>query len=126
MSWNTKSPRTWFNDLPLSRKILSITFISSLITLFLLCSLSFLRERASFYERKISSVETLARILESNTTAALRFDDPDIAKQYVLSFSEEPDIESVTIFDARNNIFAACNRNQDSVIALPPTQIGIS
>lgn len=126
MSGKTRSPRVWFSDLPLSRKILSITFLSSLITLFLLCTLSFIRERASFYERKINSLETLARILESNTTAALRFDDPEIARQYVLSSSEEPDIESVTIFDGANKVFAAFNREQDSVEAIPPTEFGVS
>ena len=124
MSGKARNPRIWFNNLPLSRKILSITFVSSLITLFLLCSLSFLRERNYFYDRKISSLETLARILESNTTAALRFDDPDIARQYVSSLSEEPDIERVTIFDAADNVFAAYNRTQDLVQTPPPTTLG--
>ena len=88
--------------------------------------MSFLRERNYFYDRKISSLETLARILESNTTAALRFDDPDIARQYVSSLSEEPDIERVTIFDAADNVFAAYNRTQDLVQTPPPTTLGVS
>ncbi len=126
MSENIRSPRNWFGNLPLSRKILSITFVSSLITLFLLCSLSFIRERDSFYKRKVNSVETLARILESNTIAALRFDDKDIANQYVQSFSEEPDIESVTIFDKTGEVFAAFDRSYDFIDALPPTELGVS
>ena len=126
MSGKARNPRIWFNNLPLSRKILSITFVSSLITLFVFCSLSFLRERNYFYDSRISSVKTLARILGSNTTAALRFDDPDIARQYVLSFSEEPDIERVTIFDASDNVFAAYNRTQDLVETPPPTTLGVS
>ncbi|MEC7906140.1 MAG: CHASE sensor domain-containing protein, partial [Verrucomicrobiota bacterium] len=126
MSGKARNPRIWFNNLPLSRKILSITFVSSLITLFLLCSLSFLRDRHYFYDRKISSLKTLARILESNTTAALCLDDPDIARQYVSSLSEEPDIERVTIFDAADKVFAAYNRTQDLVEMPPPTTLGVS
>lgn len=113
-----------FNDLPISRKILAITFISSLTTLFLLCALSFLRERESYLERKTSSLSALSRILESNTVAALKFDDKRIAKQYVDSFKFLPDIESVCIYTREGDIFAFYSKNPDSNPSPPPNQAG--
>ena len=128
MSGKAVSSRNWVCKLPLtlSWKITLITFFSSSITLILLSSLSFLRERNSFYIQKIGNLETLAQILATNTTAALRFDDPDIAEQYALSFSAEPDIESVTIFDASNNVFAAYKRMQNLAQTPLPIELGVS
>ena len=113
-----------FNNLPLSRKILAITFLSSLTTLFLLCSLSFLRERESYLERELSNLSALARILERNTVAALMFDDSRIAKQYVDSFQFLPDIASVCIYTKEGESFAYYSRNPESKSSPAPTQLG--
>ncbi len=113
-----------FNNLPISRKILAITFVSSFLTLFLLCSLSFLRERESYFEKKMSSLDTLARILESNTIAALRFDDKHIAKQYVDTFQLESDIESVCIFTEEGDVFAHYSRTPGGPPSIFPASLG--
>jgi len=113
-----------FNNLPLSRKILAFTFLSSLTTLFLLCSLSFLRERESYLERELSNLSALARILERNTVAALMFDDSRIAKQYVDSFQFLPDIASVCIYTKEGESFAYYSRNAESKSSPAPTQLG--
>ncbi len=113
-----------FNNLPISRKILAITFLSSFTTLFLLCSLSFLRERESYLDRKLNSLSTLASILERNTVAALMFDDSRIAKQYVDSFQFLPDIESVCIYTNEGEAFAYYSKNPDLKSSPAPTQLG--
>jgi len=113
-----------FNNLPISSKILAITFLSSFTTLFLLCALSFLRERDSYIDRELNSMSALARILERNTVAALMFDDSRIAKQYVDSFQFLPDIESVCIYTKEGEAFAYYSRNTASKSSPAPTQLG--
>ncbi len=113
-----------FNNLPISRKILAITFVSSFLTLFLLCSLSFIRERESYFEKKISSLDTLARILESNTVAALKFDDRHIAKKYVDTFKLEPDTESVCIYTKEGETFAYYSRDSETLPSPYPSSQG--
>ncbi len=113
-----------FNNLPISSKILAITFLSSFTTLFLFCALSFLRERDSYLDRELNSISALARILERNTVAALMFDDSRIAKQYVDSFQFLPDIESVCIYTKEGEAFAYYSRNPASKSSPAPTQLG--
>ncbi len=116
--------RQWLYDLPVSRKILAITLASSFSTLFLISAISFVHERNSFYESKINTLESLARILESNTAAALRFNDNYIATQYVESFQEEPDIESVCIYDAAGEPFALFARDEEFEPFPAPADLG--
>lgn len=116
--------KSHFNNLPISRKILAITIISSFSTLFLLCTLSFIRERDSYFKRQISNLDTLARILGSNTVAALRFNDRHIAKQYVDSFRHESDIESVAIYTLEDEVFAFYSQTPESSAFPAPKFLG--
>ena len=100
--------------LPVSRKILAVTFLSSFVTLVAFCSVSFYRDWVNFKERKIAQLSTLSRILESNTAASLRFDDPYTAKEYVDSMRHEPDFRSVCIYYANGQPFAHFSREPSS------------
>ncbi|MCH6256218.1 ATP-binding protein [Puniceicoccaceae bacterium K14] len=103
--------KSLFFNLRISNKIISVAAISSLITLTILCSISFYRERNSYVQRKITELETLARILSSNTVASLRFDDPFTANEYVQSLQHDPAIESVSIYNNKGDLFSHYSRD---------------
>ncbi len=107
--------------LPISRKILAVSAISSFATLSLICVISVLRDRAAFAESRLRELSVLSRIMEANTIAALRFDDAYRAKEYADSFQFESEIESVTIYKANGQVFARYQRNgSDAAIATAP------
>ncbi|MDG2170931.1 MAG: ATP-binding protein, partial [Opitutales bacterium] len=114
-----------FNNLPISYKIIAITMVSSLVTLTLLLTVLFVRDWTSIVERKENELETLSRILESNTVASLRFNDIAAARQYVDSFQLEPDIASVSIYTSQDDIFAHFSRSESLSPAPAPSEFGI-
>ena len=115
---------TFLKDLPISRKIIVITMTSSLVTLTLLLALIFMRDWNLLVERKENELEALSLILESNTVASLRFNDPLTAKQYVDTFQSIPDIASVSIYTNQDILFANFSRN-DSLSPRPaPIEFG--
>jgi len=112
MNLQDSRPSKRFLNLPVSRKVLVITFFSSLLTLALLCSLTFIRESRSFTERKTKGLETIARILQSNTVASLRFGDKETAKEYLDSMSEDPDIRFAALYDEQDALFVFYSRDE--------------
>ncbi len=126
MSDSPRSLPAAIQRLPLSRKILAVTFLSSLVTLVAFCSVSFYRDWVNFKQRKIAQLSTLALILESNTAASLRFDDPYTAKEYVDSMRHEPDFRSVCIYYADGRTFAHFSREPRDAPRPSPTFEGPS
>jgi len=116
--------RASLNDLSISRKIVGVTLLSSLVTLVLLLALTFFNDWNAFVENKVSGLETLARILESNTVASLRFNDPHTAKQYVDSFQSETDIASVSIYTKDNVLFARFSRDGSEPLSPETLDLG--
>lgn len=103
------------SDLPLSRKILAITTLSSLVTLTAISSISFYREWTTFSRQKTDEIATLASMLGDNAVAPLRFQDPYRAKGYVDALDRLPNILSASIYDKTGNLFA-----QHSNLERPP------
>ncbi|MDQ8204602.1 response regulator [Pelagicoccus sp. SDUM812003] len=103
-----------FRNLSLRNKLLGICAISSLVTLTGLLSISLYREWDSFLERKVSMLRALSEILESNTEAALLYQDPATAKEYVDSLKAEADLEAVVLYDEQGNVFSSYSRTQGS------------
>lgn len=112
------------SDLPISRKIVAVTLISSLVTLGILLALAFHRDWNGFVDRKIGSLETISHILKVNTEASLRFDDANTAKQYLDSFESEVDIARVCLFTAERQLFAQFVRDSDWPQDLRPVEPG--
>lgn len=106
-----KKTKALFCNLSVSNKIIAVTAFSSLITLCILCTILFYREKSAFAERKVTELETLARILSSNTVASLRFDDPFTATEYVESLQHDPAIESVSIYNKHGELFSHYSRD---------------
>ncbi|MEM9158846.1 MAG: ATP-binding protein [Verrucomicrobiota bacterium] len=102
-----------FLGLPISSKIIGITAFSSFVTLSLICAISFYRDWKAFADRTVEGLDSLAQILESNTEASLRFNDPYRAKEYVDSLSNVKGLLSVTIYNDVGIKFASFATRED-------------
>lgn len=93
-------------DAPLSAKILGICAASIMFALAAISSIDFIRDAHAFSAKAKRDLHTLALIIESNTSAALRFSDAQRAAEYVNTLEHHADITSACIFDANGNSFA--------------------
>ena len=110
--------------LSVSCRIIAITACSSFVALALLCAISLYRDTKVFSKSKVEDLDTLSQMLESNTQAALRFNDPYRAQEYVNSFRSVEDVLSVTLFDAEGRVFAQYNRDDSTPPAIAPDFTG--
>jgi signal transduction histidine kinase len=102
--------RQFIRNLPIRRKIMAITMITSAAALLLagagiVISDSFLFR--GYLERDLSA---LATITADNSTAALAFEDPDAASQILHALQARPHMASACIYRLNGTILAAYMR----------------
>jgi signal transduction histidine kinase/ActR/RegA family two-component response regulator len=103
-----------------SRKILWVSGLSSAFTLAILCTLLLWRDLGGFNTCTADQLSSLASLVGGNTEAALTFDDPETATEYMETLASEPDLVRATLFDREGRIFARFQRDE---VTLPPPEI---
>lgn len=108
---NGSAIKRWISGLPVARKILGITLISSVSALLILCVFSFIYAREANYERILNVLDNIKYVIESNTHTAFQTNDSRAASEYLESLSEAPGIESICLYDKEGNVFAFNSRD---------------
>ncbi len=112
-----------FMSLSISRKILLATITSSFVTLALFTVTTVYRERAATRTQKTESLASIANIVASNAEAALSFNDPYTAAEYLESLERQSDIRKAVLYNAQGELFARYLRNKSQPVpALPDFQ----
>jgi signal transduction histidine kinase len=75
--------------------------------LLLTCSTYFIYELDSFRESSVKHLSVLGKMLSSNTTAALAFQDKESATEILSSLKAEPNVIRACIYDTGGKIFAS-------------------
>src|SRR5665213_3346446 len=81
-----------FADMPLRKKIMVITVISTSAALVMVCLAFFLYERITYPELRLKTLSTWAQIMGDNSTAALTFNDHKTAEEMLGTLKADPDI----------------------------------
>ena len=64
--------------------------------------------------RTIAEITVQARILASTVTAALVFNDPDAAQEYVSAMQADPEVQQAAVYDSKGRLFAGWARDANS------------
>ncbi|MBT1687634.1 ATP-binding protein [Dawidia soli] len=95
-----------FRNLPIRKKIRWIIMLTSAAVL-LFTFLSYLvYEVVTFRQTYVQQLYTLARIISTNCTAALAFDNPDDAAEVLGALKAEKHIVAAALYDKQGNLFS--------------------
>ena len=93
-------------DLPIKRKLTVIILLTSSFALLLMGSALITYELVTFRRTLATNLGVLGKIIGSNSTAALAFQDPESAAEILSALSAEHQITAAAIYDRSGALFA--------------------
>jgi signal transduction histidine kinase/DNA-binding response OmpR family regulator len=114
----------WSEDLSIRKKLLAIVMVACGATLVLVAILFTLYDRATFLREKKQDLIAAARMIGSNSTAALISHDIRLAREVMDALQAKQHVVSACIYDSDGTIFAKYSRSLNRVVypASPATQ----
>jgi PAS domain S-box-containing protein len=95
-----------FTDLPIRSKLMTILLGITGAALALTCLAFISYEYVSFRHAATNNLRTLGRIIATNSTAALAFDNRDDAQQVLAALKAEPHVVAAGLYDSHGALFA--------------------
>lgn len=92
---------------PIRRKLMQMLLLTTGVVLLFTCSAFFTYELVTFRQSLILQLDTLAKAIASNSTAALAFDNPDDARSALAAFKADPHIVAAALYDESGALFAS-------------------
>jgi two-component system sensor histidine kinase/response regulator len=96
-----------FADLPIAAKLIAVMLVASMTALALSSVMQAVTEGMAYREDRVEYLRTIADVIGSNSTAALTFDDADLATQVISSLRADPSIIAGSVTDANGRRLAA-------------------
>src|SRR5690242_17395498 len=100
-----------FRDISLRRKQMLIIMLTSSVVLFLACAAFVAFDIVMFRREMVEMVSSLAEVVGNNTTAAIDFNDPAVAKQTLTALRGEPSIVLAHVHTRDGKRFATYARD---------------
>ncbi len=107
----TKRP---FKDLPIARKLTWIMHVATLFAVLIAALLFGASEALHYRKATIEEIATLGDVIGTNSTAAITFDDGQLANQVLASLSADPAIVTARIFMADGRTLATYTADQST------------
>ncbi len=99
-----------YRDLTISQKLQWIVMASCGVALFVASVAFTLYDRASFLHAKADDLSASAKMIGSNSTAALTFHDAGSAREILGALQARPHVTKACIYDSAGNVFAKFSR----------------
>jgi signal transduction histidine kinase/CheY-like chemotaxis protein len=94
-------------DIPIKRKLTLVMLLTSSVALLLMGSAVIAYELVTFRRALTVNIDVLAKIIGSNSTAAVAFDDRKSAQEILAALLAEHQITAAAIYDKSGRIFAS-------------------
>jgi PAS domain S-box-containing protein len=98
--------RAWVRDLPIKSKLMLVILLTSTFALLLTGTALITYEFVTFRRALAVNMAVLARIIGSNSTAALAFDDAANARETLAALSAEHQVTAAALYDQKGRLFA--------------------
>jgi signal transduction histidine kinase/DNA-binding response OmpR family regulator len=105
----------WSQDLSISKKLLGIVMMACSATLVLVAVLFTLYDRATFLREKKEDLIATARMIGSNSAAALISHDIRLAREVLNALQAKQHVVSACIYDSDGTVFAKYSRSLNRV-----------
>jgi two-component system sensor histidine kinase/response regulator len=102
------------------QKLTRMIMLTSSVALLLACAVFAIYDAVTSRQSHVRNISTLAKIIGSNSAAALTFDDPDAAREILGALSAEKNVVSACIYNEKGQVFAKYLRGDPSANFTPP------
>jgi len=103
-----------FNDLSITRKLTWIMHVATLFAVLIATLLFGVSEALNYRKATIKEIATLGDVIGTNSTAAITFEDDQLAGQVLASLSADPAITVARIYMADGAMLATYNADADA------------
>jgi signal transduction histidine kinase len=113
-----------FRNAPIKRKILWVIMLTSSAILFLTFSSYFIYELVTFKQNAINFLTIQAKIIASNSTAALAFQSPEEGNEILSALRADPHISVAVLYDNEGEVFSSypLHYGAEVLTAIPATR----
>ena len=101
-------------DTSISRKLKVVILTTTSVALLLASAAFVAYDRIVFRQSMASDLSTLAKVIGTNSTAAITFNDRDSAKDVLSALTAKPNIVRARIYDSDSDLFAEYVRDGES------------
>ncbi len=98
--------KQWFEKLTIRSKLSIIVLMTAGVMICLMATYFIVDKAISYRRNMVENITTLAKVIGTNTTAAISFDDPETAKEILSALSVEARVQVACIFDTNAAAFA--------------------
>ncbi|HAN76711.1 MAG TPA: hypothetical protein DCQ31_02475 [Bacteroidales bacterium] len=112
-----------FRNYSIRTKVVFITLFISFFTLFIAIALFFVYDRNEYRIKTIETVSVMAKMVGNASTAAVLYDDPATAKEYLINLSVKSSIRKATIFKANGKTFITYFNDTNFVFPKVPEKL---
>jgi two-component system, sensor histidine kinase and response regulator len=106
---------------PIKRKLIYIIMMTTTVALILACGTFTFYDMVTFRKSKAQEASLLATIIGSNCTAAISFNDPQIAQETLGALHSQPHVRMARIYLSNGTSFATYVRPGAATDSIPPT-----
>jgi signal transduction histidine kinase/ActR/RegA family two-component response regulator len=119
--WGVRTDMLDFRDMSIRRKLTLLIMLTSIVVLLLASTAFLVNDRITFRNSMVNDLEALARVIGTNSSAALVFNDPKAAAETLSALSAKPHVVMAAIHDVDGQVLAYYTRKGES--AGPPSVI---
>ncbi|MEY3760176.1 MAG: hypothetical protein RIR39_1667 [Pseudomonadota bacterium] len=109
------------SNLSIKRKLLLALILSSVLSLIFTGMFLIVLEITEFQKNTRDDLSSLATIIGNRSTAALAFQDLDLAKENLGVLNMLPEVQAACLYDAQGAVFAKLSKNSQKKISCPQT-----
>jgi signal transduction histidine kinase len=95
-----------FRNIPIRKKLMRIFFLTSGLMILVTCVTFFVYEFYAFRNSTVTHLSTIGKIIATNSTAALAFDNHKDANEMLSALKTEPHIAAACLYDSKGKLFA--------------------
>jgi two-component system sensor histidine kinase/response regulator len=110
----------WYQDLSIRTKLQSILMVTCAAALAVAAALFTLYDRATFLREKTQDLIASAKMIGSNSAAALSSHDTRLAREILNALQAKQHVVNACIYDADGTVFAKYSRSPSHVVFPPP------
>lgn len=109
----------WGRNLSVATKLNLLIFVTTTLAIVVVTSSNMVTDYQNTRQEVLNLMESHARVIGSNNTAAIVFDEPFSARESLKSLEMVPGIILAAIYNDDQKLFASYKRNPDITMAIP-------
>src|ERR1700688_174260 len=108
-----------YQDFSIRQKVQSIVMVTSGVALLVASVVFTLYDRSTFLRAKTQDLSASARMVGSNSTAALSFGDAKSAGEILSALQAKQNVTNACIYNKNGRVFATYNRDAAHSLSFP-------